>query len=244
MKVNIVQHVPFEGPGVIEKWAKTFSHTLTFTRIFQNEPLPYRDSLNALIILGGPMSVNERGTHPWLKDELYFIEKVIQQGKPVLGICLGAQLIAHVFGASVYKNKEKEIGWFPIQIKPEAIQHPFFNSFPKDLKVFHWHGETFSIPENALHFAETEACPNQGFVYDSHVLAMQFHMEIDPVAVELLITHCGKELSKGKYVQTKTQLTQGSRIFLKPMHTLFSDLLNLWIKTGKEETDETEYCLL
>ncbi len=244
MQIAVFQHVPYEGPGFIGKWAKAFSHGLTFTRFFQNEPLPSVDRIDALIVLGGPMSVHETSVYPWLKAGLLFIEKMIQSGKPVLGICLGAQLIAHVLGASVYKNKDKEMGWFPVQIKPEAKTSPFFNSFPQKCTVFHWHGETFSIPNGALHFAESEACSNQGFVYESHVLAMQFHMETDPKAVELLIAHCGHELSQGKSIQTKTQLIQGSRIFPKSMHPLLSDLLNLWIKTEKEEANETEYCLL
>src|SRR5690606_32591469 len=114
---------------------------------------------------------------PWMKEEKKLIEKAILKGKRVIGICLGAQLIADVLGARVFPNKEKEIGWFPIELTEEGQKSPFFAGFNKTETVFHWHGDTFEIPKGAEHIASSKVCENQAFLFDHKVLGLQFHLE-------------------------------------------------------------------
>ena len=121
MNIHYLQHVPFEDLGSIKNWAKIRGHRVTATRFYRAEPLPFLDELDWLIIMGGPMNIYEEDKYPWLGHEKRFIEEVIKTDKVVLGICLGAQLIADVLGVRIYENIHKEIGWFPIQLTSEGI---------------------------------------------------------------------------------------------------------------------------
>ena len=170
--------------------------------------------------MGGPMGIYDHEEHPWLMAEKKIIRQAIDGGKTVLGICLGAQLIADVLGANVYPGPQKEIGWFPIQRADDA---PDF--LPDELTVFHWHGDTFEIPDGAIRLASSEACENQGFVYNDRVVALQFHMETTPESMEALIENCGHELpnvddassfvahaesnNSNVYIQTAEQMRAG-----------------------------------
>jgi len=138
MKLHWLQHVPFEGLGIIEEWAETNSFEFSCTRLHADEQLPRIGSFDWLVVMGGPMGIYDHEEHPWLVAEKRFIKNAIDAGKTVLGICLGAQLIADVLGAKVYAGPQKEIGWFPIRRAegaPEII--------PEELTAFHWHGDTF-----------------------------------------------------------------------------------------------------
>ena len=146
MNIHYLQHVPFEGLGSIEAWLKTGNHRLTDTRLYQNGPLPEMADFDWLIVMGGPMGVDDEDQYPWLKQEKQFIQQAIESGKIVLGICLGAQLIAAALGAKVYKNKNPEIGWFNIDRHIEAEKTILSSVILSQLEVFHWHGDTFDIP--------------------------------------------------------------------------------------------------
>ena len=122
MKIHYLQHVPFEGPGYIEAWASAAGHSLSRTPIYDGTPPPPPESYDWLIILGGPMSIHDEQEHPWLVSEKRYIRRVVESGKPVLGICLGAQHLAEALGARVYPNREREVGWFPVW---PAWPHPW-----------------------------------------------------------------------------------------------------------------------
>ena len=158
--------------------------------------------LDWLIIMGGPMSVNDEKKYPWLKDEIQFINNAILSGKTVIGICLGAQLIAKALGAKVYKNNNKEIGWFNIKFTPEVESIKHFRGFKREEKVFHWHGDTFDLPDNAVLLASSEACENQAFIINEKVLAMQFHLETTKQSLEEMINNGRNELVKSDYIQS------------------------------------------
>ena len=130
MKIHILQHVPFEGPGSIEDWAITQGHTLTTTRFYAQEQFPPLERFDLLVILGGPMSVHDEHIYTWLKGEKWFIKQAIDAGKPMLGICLGAQLIAEALGEKVYQGEQKEIGWFPITLDSAFTHHPLGRQLP------------------------------------------------------------------------------------------------------------------
>ena len=204
MRAHTLQHVPFEGLGFIENWLGQVGYVFSFTRFFESEEFPEPDSIQLLIILGGPMSVNDEREYPWLVREKAFIRKCIEAGVPTLGICMGAQLIASALGAKVYRSAVQEIGWFPVLGSPTALMTSF--EFPKSTPVFHWHGETFDLPEGALHLAKSGVCQNQAFQVGDSVIGMQFHLEMTPRAVRALVEACGDELVPSQYVQSAAQL--------------------------------------
>ena len=212
LRIHYFQHVPFEGLGSIAAWAQTAGHHVNVTRSYAGEQPPPVGLIDWLIIMGGPMNIAEEGRYPWLAAEKIFIRQAIDQGKRVLGICLGAQLIADVLGASVHPNPEKEIGWFPVYPTLEASKSPIANHLPNGLNVFHWHGDTFDIPEGAEHLMRSQACENQAFTYMDRVLAFQFHLETTPESAAALVKNCADDLRSGPFVQdTETILMREER---------------------------------
>jgi len=135
---------------------------------------------NALIILGGPMNVYEEDSYPYLRQVDHLIKQALQKDLPVLGACLGGQLIAKALGAPVTCNPIQEIGWYQMRLTAEGIKSPFFKDLPGEFPVFNWHSDTFALPGGASHLAATSDCVNQAFSYGPHVLAVQFHLEITP----------------------------------------------------------------
>lgn len=206
MRVHYLQHVPFVCLGSIEHWLHVAGHQLTGTRFFLNEPLPSIDDFDCLIVLGGPMSVNDEERLPWLRPEKKFIRQAIDAGKRILGICLGAQLIAFVMGGRVYPNPEREIGWLPIWRTADAEGHVFEDVIPDQIDVFHWHGETFDLPKQAVLLASSEACANQAYAIGDHVLAFQFHLEPFISGAKSLIVECQDELVPSPYIQQPAQM--------------------------------------
>jgi GMP synthase-like glutamine amidotransferase len=201
MRIHYLQHVPFEGLAAIEDWAKDRSHTLTATRWHEKPLLPQQQDFDMLIVMGGPMGIYDNADYPWLRDEKQFIRESIDAGKPVLGVCLGSQLLADVLGAKVYPNKHKEIGWFPVRFDKEL--------YDGELVVCHWHGDTFDLPEGAVRLGESAACKNQAYRSGDRVFGLQFHFEMTPAALEGMIAACGHELVKGDWVQDPEELRNG-----------------------------------
>ncbi len=215
-------HVPFEGPGVITEWIKENRHQLNYTRLYEKDPLPNPDSVDLLIIMGGNMNVFDYHIHPWMQDEIEWVTDFINTGKPVLGICLGAQIIASALRSEVYPGKEKEIGWHNIRFLPSLGDYKICKSLPATRKVFHWHGDTFQIPKGAIRIAESHLFPNQGFIYKGRVIALQFHLEVAPGNVKDLIENCRDELVPGPYIQTEQELLEKSRFTDENRQLLFS----------------------
>lgn len=200
MRVHYLQHVAFEGLGSIAAWLTARNLEIKGTCLHEAANLPDLADVDWLIVLGGPMSANDEHRYAWLSDEKAFIGEAIRAGKRVLGICLGAQLIASALGAKVYPNAAKEIGWFPIASVPEAQGHPAFH-FPPEALVFHWHGETFDLPVGSAHLARSVACENQAFQVDARVIGLQFHLETTPETARALVAHCREDLRSATYVQ-------------------------------------------
>ncbi|HEY0602415.1 MAG TPA: type 1 glutamine amidotransferase [Herpetosiphonaceae bacterium] len=227
MNIHYIQHVPFEGIGSIGRWCQQHGHVLSNTRVYRDEPLPDLAAVDCLVSLGGPMNVYEHDRYPWLALEKRLVEQAIQAGKPVLGICLGAQLVADVLGARVFGNPYKEIGWFPVELTAAGRSNPIFSGWPEQLPVFHWHGDTFSLPAGALRIARSEGCPNQGFLYGDHVVALQFHLEATPESVQMLIEHCADELTEGPYIQTRDAIFSQQEHFAQINQAMDDILLGL-----------------
>ena len=203
MKIHSLEHTPFEGPGRIATWAAERGHTLSRTALHDGETPPALDAFDLLVIMGGPMSLHEHRNHPWLPMEKSFLADAIYTRKPILGICLGAQLLADVLGGKVFQNPVKEIGWFPVHILDRGAP---FDAFPERLLVMHWHGDTFTIPEGARRVAESDACANQAFVHGDRIVGLQFHIELEKVGVEDLAAASLDEAGTAPYIQTRAQL--------------------------------------
>jgi len=232
MRIHCLTHVDFEGVANIGEWAVEREHSLSATPFYLNATLPETAAFDWLLIMGGPMSVHDESSHPWLIEEKRFIEKTIQDDKVVIGICLGAQLIAEVLGARVYSNSEKEIGFFPVH--PTAHGKPLLPDGSGPFDAFHWHGETFNIPSEASNIACTEACPNQGFVWSHRVYAFQFHLESSATSIEALIENCSRELVEGKYIQ-KAEKMREEFFRLKVMKKQLFEMLDRIEKQTKKE---------
>lgn len=213
MNIHYLQHVPFEGIGSIEDWVRRGGHTLGATRFYCGDPLPAVEALDLLVVMGGPMNIYEEACYPWLVDEKRFIERAIAVGRRVLGISLGAQLVADVLGARVYANSDKEIGWFPVETTEAASEDGLFAALPRQFEVFHWHGDTFDIPAGAVHVARSDACANQAFVYDERVVGLQFHLEATAASVRQVIAHSAAEIVGGRYIQTPLGMLADARRF-------------------------------
>ncbi len=204
MRLHYLQHVPFEGLGIIEEWAKANQVDISCTRLFADEKLPAIGRFDWLVVMGGPMGIYDHAEHPWLVPEKEFIKQVIDANKTVLGICLGAQLMADVLGAKVAPGPQKEIGWFPIRRSDDAPK-----LIPEELTVFHWHGDTFECPPGAIRLATSAACSNQGFVYNNRAVGLQFHMETTPQSMDALLENCADELVDAPGIQTAEQMRAG-----------------------------------
>lgn len=206
MRLHYLQHVPFEDAANIAAWAAERGHTMACTRLDLDEPLPAQNSLDWLVIMGGPMNIYEHEAYPWLAREKEFIRRAIDRGAGVLGVCLGAQLVADVLGGSVTRNPQKEIGWFPVTLTDAGLQSPLLPGFSRRFTAFHWHGDTFSIPPGATRLAETSVCRNQAFQYGEHVLGLQFHLDCSAASIQQMIHHCGAELVPGRTIQKPEQM--------------------------------------
>lgn len=203
MRAHSLQHVWFEDLANIEPWLRKSGHTVSKTHLWNNERLPGLDELDWLIVMGGPMNIYEEKKFGWLVREKEFIRDAITQGKLVLGICLGAQLIADVLGGRVYKNEHKEIGWYPVRLSEAAKESKVLSVLPNEFTAFHWHGDTFNLPSSCKRTAVSEGCLNQAFEYDQgRVIGLQFHLESSLESVRRLIQNCGEDLTKGEYIQT------------------------------------------
>ena len=205
LRVHTLLHVPFEGIGCIADWIAKNNFHLTETRLWENANFPILENIDMLIIMGGPMSVNDEKKYHWLHHEKNFVEGAINRGKQTLGICLGSQLIANMLGAKVYPNQHKEIGWFPVSMNEKA-ENTLLDFFPKKFITFHWHGDTFDLPKGATHVAHSEACLHQAFTYGDNVVALQFHPEMTQASMNEMLKEGDAELVPAKFVQSAEEI--------------------------------------
>lgn len=218
MRIHYIQHVPFEGLGFIEQWLTGHAHTITGTRIWENDSFPPPDSFDLLIVMGGPMGVYDDHLYTWLAEEKNFIHTAIQSDKKIIGICLGAQLLACVLGATVFTNKHKEIGWFPVSFDT-SLEQWLGSALPAQMTVFHWHGDKFDNPYGGIIHASSAACNHQVFTYGDHMIGLQFHPEATPATIDNMLQHCGAELTEAPFIQSAKAIAQ-YQSFQEPHHLM------------------------
>lgn len=213
MRVHFLQHVPYEGLGTLQDWLQQRGHDVTATRLYAGDGLPRPDTLDLVIVMGGPMGIHDEADYPWLIAEKRFLDALIPQEIPLLGICLGAQLLADRLGARVCANREKEIGWFPVTRTGAAMQTALGECLPERFTPFHWHGDTFDLPAGAVQLARSEACENQAFLYRNRILGLQFHLEMTPSGARDLIDCNRQELVEAPYIQSADHILGQPRHF-------------------------------
>lgn len=209
MNILALQHVEFEIVGMIADWAEARGHRLSVCKLYEDDPLPDHDSYDMLVVMGGPMSVGDEASYPWLAAEKTFIKTAINVEKYVLGVCLGAQLIANVLGARVYPNQVKEIGWLPVAIADAALDELILRGLNHAMTAFHWHGDTFDLPQGATLLMSSKACKHQAFLYQKKVLGLQFHLEMTEEGIKNVIAHCHAEIIPSATIQSEENLISG-----------------------------------
>jgi GMP synthase-like glutamine amidotransferase len=225
MNFHFFQHVPFENPGYIETWLNENNYNITSTKFFEpSYKIPSLNQIENLIIMGGPMSVYDNEIYPWLKEEKYFIKEAVKSNKRILGVCFGAQLLADALGTEIFQNTEKEIGWFDVEIKSTFQDYLPGLQLPAKLKTFHWHGDTFHLPEGAINHASSDGCPIQLFTAGKNLMGIQFHFEATETTVQNMVSNCSSELVKGKYIQNADVILNNKDNFYHS-HQIFKSIM-------------------
>lgn len=226
MHIHFIQHMPFEHPGSIADWAREKHHTTTYTKVFDEATFPSTNSFDMLVIMGGVMGVYEEDKYDWMREEKASIKRSIEVKKKVLGVCLGSQLVAEALGAKVFPHRKKEIGWFEVE---KVSTHKLTDKLPQTFITFHWHGDTFTLPENAIHLFKTEACAQQGFVYKDHVVGLQFHMEVKEDLLNNMTENERAELIKADHVQTEEEIKSLMLPYIDQQKKFMHDFLEAFI---------------
>jgi GMP synthase-like glutamine amidotransferase len=232
-QIHCLQHVPYEPAARIGDWAASRGVAVLPVRLFDGEALPPATEVDALLIMGGPMGVHDATRYDWLSAERRLVGDVIAAGRPVVGVCLGAQLVADALGARVYRNRFQEIGWHDIEATSVGREHALY-PFPKETRVFQWHGDTFDLPAGASQLARSVACENQAFAWGERVLALQFHLEFADAEIGLLIDHGAGDLGTGPYIQSAEAMRAPDAPYAEA-HALLERLLDRWKEQSHED---------
>ncbi|MBO1531410.1 type 1 glutamine amidotransferase [Psychrobacter sp. F1192] len=240
LRIHALFHTDYEDLSFIRQWASRQRHLMTISRSFDNDTLPNPDRFDWLIVMGGPMSVHDEEKHPWLIAEKRLIKQSMAAGKTVIGVCLGAQLVAHCLGSSVQPSGVKEIGWLPMRLTPAGQAHPLLQDLPKqDFNVLHFHGDGFDCPTGASIIASSDAWANQGFVYQTSlhkergtwVLGWQCHFEVTKESLAKMVLNGNNAIQNGlkdypNTVQSPAEILELGDKYIKANNARLSAMLN------------------
>ena len=223
----VLQHESTEGPGTIAEEIRSAGHTPRIVRVDQKEKIPSDPGLfGGLVVMGGTMGVGDQGKIPHLKEEILLLEKAVKADKPVLGICLGAQLLAASLGAEV-KAGEKEIGWVPVHKMPEACKDPVLRRLPENFPALMWHGDHFSLPQGAIHLLGTQKCVCAGFRFGKKAYGLVPHLEMTAAMIDEMVSVSRKELAAAQVEPAR--ILEDSAEYAEPTEELARTMWKAWL---------------
>ncbi len=229
--ITIIKHIDIEGPGTLGDFLEYRSIPYQIIDLGEGERLPEDfANIDAVVVLGGPMNVDEEDKYPFLKQEDRFIKEILRREIPFLGICLGSQLLAKAAGARVVKSPVKEIGWYTIQLTPQGQQDPLFKNFKEDEPIYHWHGDMFEIPLTGQLLATAQGCPHQALKIGEKAYGIQFHVEVTDKSIkDWCEEYCQNDLP-GRPEHAKSMLDDYARYqkeFLRQANTIYENFLGI-----------------
>lgn len=225
--IYAIQHLAFEDLGSLENIFYDFGFRVRYFEAGVDDLTPALNYEGLTVILGGPIGVYETEDYPFLKDELEGLKQRLLENKPTIGICLGAQLIAHALGAKVYAGHQKEIGWSELEIKSLDSDSNILTSL-ENIKVLHWHGDTFELPNNATLLASSTIYPNQAFSVGNNILALQFHLEMIEESFEKwLIGHTCEIRHAGLSIP---QLREDNKLYAKKLESKSREVIQTFLE--------------
>jgi GMP synthase-like glutamine amidotransferase len=209
MKVQILQHISVKPPGTILDWLAEKNYDYKINYIKHGDPLPDENDTDFLIVLGGALNVNNEAANPWLNSEIAYVKNIIDADKPVLGICLGAQIIARALGMKVEKNEKSEIGWFEVVLTDEGIEEPFLKGVPTKFTPLNWHNDIIRLKSGLKTLAKSQATNVQAFRF-KNALALQFHLEQTNESLDRMLEKVENIIKVDTFVQSARTIKQNS----------------------------------
>jgi GMP synthase (glutamine-hydrolysing) len=230
--VTLLQHIHCETPGIISDCLQSANIDMRFVRTFERNPIPSNlDTQAGLIVMGGPMSVYDHDQFPFLLEEQRLIEEALKDDKPVLGVCLGSQLLAATLGAEVKSGAQKEIGWHPVTLTEDAATDALWKELPARFTAYHWHGDVYDLPQGAVSLASSELTPCQGFRYGANAYGFLFHMEVTEKIIKNMVAEFQDELEE--QCITAKSIIQKTRDYLSALQTVGGRVFRRWAKSLK-----------
>jgi GMP synthase-like glutamine amidotransferase len=226
-----LQHIDIERPETMALFFEKHGYSSKILELYNGAMFPQQlDGIDAVICLGGPMNVYEEDQYPFLQDENVFIQRLLDAQIPFLGICLGSQLLAKAAGAQVTRSPVEEIGWCRVKLTDDGLSDALFKGLGRDLLVYQWHGDTFSIPPNGKWLAKGQDCPRQALKVGSVAYGLQFHIEITDKSIEQWSDAYSKDslslLLEKKDMMLKAYL-ENKMLFEKEAEIIYTNFLNI-----------------
>jgi len=227
-RVLVLQHSPPETLGILADVFRERGVAPEYVRLFQSEPVPSRlEGTDGLVILGGPMGVRDRGTYPFLDAEMKLLEEALAARKPILGVCLGSQLLAAALGARVTLGRKKEIGWHHVQLRDAVMSDPLWSGMDRTFTAYHWHGDVFDLPQGAVSLAQSEATQHQAFRLGQNAYGFLFHLEVTENIIREMIRTFSEDLLEqnmdGGWMMEKAQS------HLAALHRIGRTVFGRWV---------------
>lgn len=236
LKVAIIQHTAVDSPGVVLHWIETHDLDCQVIRIDQKDDIPNAPDADILMSFGGPQSLHLPDQPDWVHQERSLMQQYVNSGRRVLGICLGAQMLASAMGAETMPNEQPEVGWHMIsRVDASQTSHSGGISagqlagLPERARVLHWHQNTFALPDGATHLYRSDACANQGFAMDDRAIGFQFHPEVTEKTIRYFLQVSGLVRKQGKHVQSREEIEAGIQEYRDDQAAWFQSFLDGWL---------------
>ena len=227
-KIWVIQHHPVENLAGIADALEGAALAWQYVRTFEDQPVPkHMKGAGGLILMGGPQGVYEAEQYPFLKDEMRLIESALKDDRPVLGVCLGSQLLAAALGAKVYKGTRREIGWYPVRLASEAKHDRLLKDVPEQFTAFHWHGDIFDLPADSVALAASEITPIQAFRYRDRAYGFLFHLEVTEPSVRAMVRAFTDET---KHASLRAGILGGLDDHAEPLAEIAETVFSRWAR--------------